>query len=486
MNATPRAGASSAESAHAEKGPLVATASAALADVCAALSPAEHLGDNERHSLAQEIELIVRRAEVAAVLHAGHFAVTEAARGRSRTSTAANIAEATGCSRPQAHTRMDTFDLIATIAGKAFLDLRLTGIQARAIAAAREPYNKVLEATVLDKTEERIVRRAGTKSASTLKQEVQSALSPKLPSDGKDRQAQQRASRAARLYGQQSDGMSKLVLNVTPGTRSLLGGLSARASAARAKMAEDAVHAGRAPEDVSHEQAFHDLLVAQLAASEASHAAAHAAAGDAPKHSPSGAPEHSSTPAESAGTASGEPPTTAGPSSTALGAPVASIVIRLSPGDWHNLGTLVSTNSGAVVSVRDALDMATRGPSYLSTHLAGREQLFRIDEIDADAENSESRFANALQRLVLYAGAGGCRFPGCDEPAIRCQVHHIKPWNDGGRTTLDNLVLVCRAHHNRISGAPDGWSVRRDPGDPHAVHWERNSPPHRDGAEETA
>ena len=440
---------------------LVSHASAALADVCASLAPDRGwLGESDRFSISREVELIARRAEVAAVLHAGHFAAVEVALNRSRTRIAATLSEATGCSRPQAHTRLDTFDLVDTIAGRAFIELRITAVQARAIASAREPYEDLLDKAVLDRTEERIVRRAGTKSAATLKQEVQTSLSPRLPSDGKDRQAQQRAARAARLYGQQSDGMSKLVLNVTPGTRSLLGGLSAQASALRAKQTEEAAKAGRIAEDLSHEQAFHDLLLEHLASTDDSSNATETPQGQSPA-------ENASPPAPHASSGS---------------TPVASIVIRLGPGDWTNLGTLVSTNSGAVVSVRDALDMASGGPSFLSTRVSGRERLFRIDEIDPDATNAESRFADAVQRLVLYAQADGCRFPGCDEPAVRCQVHHLKPWNDGGRTTLANLLLVCRAHHNRINGSPDGWSVRPDPHDLEKFVWTPNTPP-RDSAE---
>lgn len=442
-------------------GDLVSHASEALADVCATLAPERGwIGENERFSVAREVELIARRAEVAAVLHAGHFAAAEVALNRSRTRIAAGLSEATGCSRPQAHTRLDTFDLVGTIAGRAFIDLKITAIQARAIASAREPYEDLLDTEVLDHTEERIVRRAGRKSAATLKQEVQTSLSPKLPSDGKDRQAQQRAARAARLYGQQTDGMSKLVLNVTPGTRSLLGGLSAQASALRAKQTEDAAKEGRVAEDLSHEQAFHDLLLEHLVTTDESSNTTEAAQGQ-----PTTDPDTPTATQASSGTT-----------------PVASIVIRLGPGDWTNLGTLVSTNSCSVVSVRDALDMATGGPSFLSTRIAGRERLFRIDEIDPDTENADSRFADALQRLVLYAQADGCRFPGCDEPAVRCQVHHLKPWNDGGRTTLANLLLVCRAHHNRINGSPEGWSVRPDTNDPEKFLWAPNTPP-RDSAE---
>ena len=40
-----------------------------------------------------------------------------------------------------------------------------------------------------------------------------------------------------------------------------------------------------------------------------------------------------------------------------------------------------------------------------------------------------------------------CRAPGCDQPAHRCQAHHIVHWSRGGPTNLENLELVCWHHH---------------------------------------
>ncbi|MBP9115398.1 MAG: HNH endonuclease, partial [Acidimicrobiia bacterium] len=36
---------------------------------------------------------------------------------------------------------------------------------------------------------------------------------------------------------------------------------------------------------------------------------------------------------------------------------------------------------------------------------------------------------------------------GCTTPTKWCDAHHIKHWIDGGTTSLDNLVLLCRQHH---------------------------------------
>lgn len=43
----------------------------------------------------------------------------------------------------------------------------------------------------------------------------------------------------------------------------------------------------------------------------------------------------------------------------------------------------------------------------------------------------------------------GCRYPGCMS-AQYVDGHHIKHWADGGETSLDNLVTLCRFHHRKL------------------------------------
>ncbi|CAM3127895.1 HNH endonuclease signature motif containing protein [Tsukamurella hominis] len=70
----------------------------------------------------------------------------------------------------------------------------------------------------------------------------------------------------------------------------------------------------------------------------------------------------------------------------------------------------------------------------------------------------ERRLASADQRLALYGSDSGCTAPGCDQPATRCQVHHITEWVDGGKTDITELTLVCDKHHSRV--VPKGESRR--------------------------
>jgi len=53
-------------------------------------------------------------------------------------------------------------------------------------------------------------------------------------------------------------------------------------------------------------------------------------------------------------------------------------------------------------------------------------------------------------RRALVTRDGGCAAPGCDRPHRWCDAHHIVHWVDGGHTSLDNLVLLCRRHHRMV------------------------------------
>jgi len=52
-----------------------------------------------------------------------------------------------------------------------------------------------------------------------------------------------------------------------------------------------------------------------------------------------------------------------------------------------------------------------------------------------------------------------CRFSGCGARQF-LQAHHIEWWDRGGRTTLENLILICFFHHRLVHEY--GWSVKRD------------------------
>ncbi|HET6653330.1 MAG TPA: DUF222 domain-containing protein, partial [Nocardioides sp.] len=71
------------------------------------------------------------------------------------------------------------------------------------------------------------------------------------------------------------------------------------------------------------------------------------------------------------------------------------------------------------------------------------------------------RLVTAAIWKALVLRDGHCRFPGCRRMPLACDAHHLHHWADGGETSLDNLVLLCRAHHTLIHATP--WQARLNP-----------------------
>ena len=63
--------------------------------------------------------------------------------------------------------------------------------------------------------------------------------------------------------------------------------------------------------------------------------------------------------------------------------------------------------------------------------------------------------------MALIARDKHCAFPGCNRLPLACDGHHIKHWADGGQTSLDNMIMLCRHHHTVVHERP--WAVRIDP-----------------------
>ncbi|CAN5509439.1 HNH endonuclease signature motif containing protein [soil metagenome] len=69
------------------------------------------------------------------------------------------------------------------------------------------------------------------------------------------------------------------------------------------------------------------------------------------------------------------------------------------------------------------------------------------------------RLHTRRQRVGLAIRDGGCRFLNCDRPPSWCEAHHITPWNQGGPTTVNNGILLCRHHHLLLHD--HGWNITR-------------------------
>ncbi len=89
-------------------------------------------------------------------------------------------------------------------------------------------------------------------------------------------------------------------------------------------------------------------------------------------------------------------------------------------------------------------------PSTLARLLCGADLSLVLcgEDFTPLYEAVASRAPTAAQRRALIARDGACI--GCGEPPGDCEAHHIIPWRCGGKTRVDNLVLVCWSCHDLI------------------------------------
>jgi hypothetical protein len=68
-------------------------------------------------------------------------------------------------------------------------------------------------------------------------------------------------------------------------------------------------------------------------------------------------------------------------------------------------------------------------------------------------------------RRALWIRDKGCRFPGCASTRF-LHGHHVQRWLHGGRTSLDDLILLCSFHHRLVheGGFTVLWPTASSPG----------------------
>ncbi|HEY9289541.1 MAG TPA: DUF222 domain-containing protein, partial [Candidatus Dormibacteraeota bacterium] len=126
--------------------------------------------------------------------------------------------------------------------------------------------------------------------------------------------------------------------------------------------------------------------------------------------------------------------------------------------------TSIDTLAGIDGAPAGKLELGGTIPSETVRRLACDAAISRITGLgQAEYETTHaSRTTPPATRRVLIARDKGCVFPGCDRPSKWCQSHHLKFWADNGPTKLDNLALLCRAHHRKVH--EERWRLERTNG----------------------
>jgi len=105
---------------------------------------------------------------------------------------------------------------------------------------------------------------------------------------------------------------------------------------------------------------------------------------------------------------------------------------------------------------------ALSGPGGLAARLrAGLDGPLATVSLPLDIGPASETIPAHLRRAVT-ARHGHCAFPGCEQPASVCEVHHLIPRSEGGPTALHNLVPLCPFHH-LIAIHRWGWTLTLHP-----------------------
>ena len=127
--------------------------------------------------------------------------------------------------------------------------------------------------------------------------------------------------------------------------------------------------------------------------------------------------------------------------------PHVNVLVRLE--DLENRARAACLDFGGTVSP-ESLRMLCCDAAVVPVVLNGKGQPLDVGRITRTIPDGLRRAVAARDR--------GCAHPGCGRPASWCEVHHIREWENGGPTRLDNLVMLCRVHHRQIHSTE--WAVR--------------------------
>ena len=114
------------------------------------------------------------------------------------------------------------------------------------------------------------------------------------------------------------------------------------------------------------------------------------------------------------------------------------------------------TDEPAELAGRYPIDPSTA--RALAGHATGWERVL-ADPITGCVLAVDRYTPSAEMKRFLRARDQHCRFPGCRQPAHRCDRDHTLDYALGGETRTCNLACLCKRHHT-LKGET-GWTVRQ-------------------------
>ncbi|QYN32068.1 HNH endonuclease [Pseudonocardia sp. DSM 110487] len=160
-----------------------------------------------------------------------------------------------------------------------------------------------------------------------------------------------------------------------------------------------------------------------------------------------------------------------GPTVDRVAARRADALLTLVNGHTDETGPVVERGTAQVIVHVDASTGAARlegGPEVPESTAQRLSCDARVQVLLNDRKGNRMylgrnrRLATPAQIAALTVRDGdGCQFPGCTHTR-HLHAHHVVAWWFGGRTDIDNLILICSFHHRLVHD--HGYGIRRLPG----------------------
>ncbi len=136
----------------------------------------------------------------------------------------------------------------------------------------------------------------------------------------------------------------------------------------------------------------------------------------------------------------------------------ATVVVHV-PVDWFG----AADDLAVTAAIAAALDTGVPLASETLRRLACDARVQLVAEGPGHAALARSAMEHTVPhwlRRQLRRRDAGCRWHGCRRTR-GLHAHHIVWFSKGGRTTIDNLVLLCRRHHRAVHEG--GFAIEGDP-----------------------
>ena len=131
-----------------------------------------------------------------------------------------------------------------------------------------------------------------------------------------------------------------------------------------------------------------------------------------------------------------------GPRTSGAGRPSVTVVV-----DEQTLHR--GRHDDTVAATADGHDLSDQAIARLCCDAVLRRVVLDPHGVPVDV-GRRHRTATDAQWSALGAIYASCAWATCDRPLSWCQAHHLRHWEHGGPTDLDNLVPLCSHHHHLV------------------------------------